>query len=135
MTYWPATKSDWLPQKKIKALLQYGPEKRTELAGVPSARDAAQNEEDRILLDAAFAPLALGRPLVMPPGVPAERLAAMRKAVMETFADPGFISESARLSLGPSEPRWRSVAGSGRLHLRGAGKRLERLRRLHTAPR
>jgi tripartite-type tricarboxylate transporter receptor subunit TctC len=66
-----ATKSDWLPQKKIKALLQYGPEKRDELAGVPSARDAAGNDDDRILLDAAFAPLALGRPLVMPPGVPA----------------------------------------------------------------
>jgi tripartite-type tricarboxylate transporter receptor subunit TctC len=130
-----ATKSDWLPQK-IKALLQYGPEKRTELAGVPSAREAAKNDEDRILLDAAFAPLALGRPLVMPPGVPADRLAAMRKAIMETFADPGFISESARLSLGPTEPRsgealQEVVAGT---YAAPPGV-LERLRRLHTAPR
>ncbi len=94
-----ATKSDWLAQKKIKALLQYGPEKRAELTGVPSAREAAKNDEDRILLDAAFAPLALGRPLVMPPGVPADRLAAMRG----TYAAPPSV--------------------------------LERLRRLHTAPR
>src|SRR5438093_3576116 len=95
-----ATKADWLPQKKIKVLLQYGPEQRAELAGVASAREAAASEDDRILIDAAFAPLALGRPLVMPPGVGADRLAAMRKALMDTFADPGFIAENARLSLG-----------------------------------
>ena len=131
-----ATKSDWLPQKKIKALLQYGPEKRAELAGVPSARDAAGNDDDRILLDAAFAPLALGRPLVMPPGVPADRLAAMRKAVMETFADPGFISESARLSLGPSEPHNGEALQEvvARTYAAPPGV-LERLRRLHAAPR
>ena len=131
-----ATKSDWLPQKKIKALLQYGPEKRAELAGVPSARDAANSNDDRILLDAAFAPLALGRPLVMPPGVPADRLAALRKAVMETFADPGFISESARLSLGPSEPHNGEALQEvvARTYAAPPGV-LERLRRLHTAPR
>ena len=32
-----ATKADWLPQKKIKAIVHYGPEKRAELAGVPYA--------------------------------------------------------------------------------------------------
>jgi len=131
-----ATKSDWLPQKKIKALLQYGPEKRGELADVPSAREAAQNEEDRTLLDVAFAPLALGRPLIMPPGVPAARLAAMRKAVMETFADPGFISESARLSLGPSEPHNGQALQEVVARTYAAPTSvLERLRRLHTAPR
>jgi len=131
-----ATKSDWLPQKKIKALLQYGPEKRTELAGVPSAREEGKNDDDRILLDAAFAPLALGRPLVMPPGVPADRLAAMRRAIMETFADPGFISESTRLSLGPSEPHNGETLQEvvARTYAAPPGV-LERLRRLHTVPR
>jgi tripartite-type tricarboxylate transporter receptor subunit TctC len=131
-----ATKSDWLPQRKIKALLQYGPEKRAELAGVPSAREAAKSDEDRMLLDAAFAPLALGRPLVMPPGVPADRLAAMRKGVMETFADPGFISESTRLSLGPTEPRSGEALQDvvARTYAAPPGV-LERLRRLHSAAR
>jgi len=136
-----ATKSDWLPQKKIKALMQYGPDKRQELArqelaGVATARDAATSDDDRILIDAAFAPLALGRPLVMPPGVPADRLAAMRKALMDTFADPGFIAESARLSLGPAEPRNGDELQEVVARTYAAPPRvLERLRRLHTAPR
>ena len=131
-----ATKSDWLPQKKIKALMQYGPEKRPELAGVASAREAAASDDDRILIDAAFAPLALGRPLVMPPGVPADRLAAMRKALMDAFADPGFISESARLALGPNEPRSGDELQEVVARTYAAPPRvLERLRRLNTAPR
>jgi tripartite-type tricarboxylate transporter receptor subunit TctC len=89
-----------------------------------------------MLLDAAFAPLALGRPLVMPPGVPADRLAAMRKGVMETFADPGFIAESARLSLGPSEPHNGEALQEVVARTYAAPPSvLERLRRLHTAPR
>ena len=100
-----ATKADWLPQKKIKAIVYYGPEKRSELAGVPYAPEVVTNDDDRVLLDAAFAPLALGRPLVLPPGVPANRLAAMRKAVADTFADPDFLAEATRLGLQPERPR------------------------------
>jgi hypothetical protein len=99
------TKSDWLPQRKIKALLAYGPEKLPQLAGVPFAAEAASKEDDKILLDVAFAPLALGRPFAMPPGVPADRLAAMRKALAATFADPAFLAESERLALGANAPR------------------------------
>jgi tripartite-type tricarboxylate transporter receptor subunit TctC len=131
-----ATKSDWLPQKKIKPIVYYGPEKRSEFEGVAFARDVAGSEDDRILLDAAFAPLALGRPLVMPPGVPADRLAAMRKALMETFADPAFIAESARLSLGPNEPRGGDALQEVVARTYAAPARvLERLRKLHTVPR
>ncbi len=99
-----ATKADWLPEKKIKAIVYYGPEKRPELAGVPYAPEVAK-DDDRVLLEAAFAPLALGRPLVMPPGVPADRLAAMRKALADTFADKDFLAEATRLGLAPEAPR------------------------------
>jgi tripartite-type tricarboxylate transporter receptor subunit TctC len=100
-----ATKADWLPDKKIKAIVSYGPEKRPELADVPYAPEVVTNEDDKALLDAAFAPLALGRPFVMPPGVPADRLAAMRKAMSDTFADPDFLAESKRLGLGADAAR------------------------------
>jgi hypothetical protein len=55
---------------------------------------------------------------------------------METFADPGFISESARLSLGPSEPHNGEALQEvvARTYAAPPGV-LERLRRLHTAPR
>jgi len=41
----------------------------------------------------------------MPPGVPPERFAAIRKALAETFADPEFLAESKRLVLGADTPR------------------------------
>jgi tripartite-type tricarboxylate transporter receptor subunit TctC len=44
-----------------------------------------------------------GRPYVFPEGVPAERVAALRKALMATLADPELIAEAAksRLELAP----------------------------------
>ena len=41
----------------------------------------------------------------MPPGVPADRVAAMRKALAETFADPEFLADGARIGLGLNAPR------------------------------
>src|SRR5262245_9767699 len=131
-----ATKADLLPQKKIKAIVQYGPEKRSELEGAPYASDVAGSDDDRILLDAAFAPLALGRPLLMPPDVPPDRLTAMRKALADTFADPQFIAESARLALGPNLPRTGDEIERviGRV-LASPPRVLDRLRKLNTVPR
>jgi len=131
-----ATKADWLPEKKIKPLLYYGPEKRPELVGVPYAPELVTNEDDKALLDAAFAPLALGRPLVMSPGVPRERLAAMRKALADTFADPEFIGESKRLGLADNAARTgEEVQDAIRRAYAAPPRVLDRLRKLNTVPR
>jgi tripartite-type tricarboxylate transporter receptor subunit TctC len=98
-------KPDWLPQQKITPLLYYGPDRRPEFGSLPHAAEVAPGDDDRLLFEGAFAPLALGRPLVMPPGVPAERVAAIRKALAETFVDPEFLAESRRLVLGADAPR------------------------------
>jgi hypothetical protein len=97
--FWSSLKStrpDWLRDGKIKLLVQYGAEPNPALRGVPFARDLAADEDDRILLDVANAPLAFGRPFVLPPGVPADRVAAWRKAFLDTYKDPAFIAEAAR---------------------------------------
>jgi tripartite-type tricarboxylate transporter receptor subunit TctC len=60
---------------------------------------------DKLLLEAAFAPLSIGRPLLMPPGVPAERVAALRQALAETFADPEFRVEGDKIGLSLNDPR------------------------------
>jgi tripartite-type tricarboxylate transporter receptor subunit TctC len=99
------TRADWLTQRKLRPLLHYGPRKPPELADVPHAADLVSNEDDRALIDAAFAPLALGRPFAMPPGVPAERVVALRKALADTFADPQFQAESKRLALAADAPQ------------------------------
>jgi tripartite-type tricarboxylate transporter receptor subunit TctC len=125
------TRADWLSDRKIRPLLYYGPARPVELSGVPRVREAVANEDDRTLVDAAFAPLAVGRPFAMPPGAPAERLAAMRKALAETFADPEFQSESKRLGLGSDAPQTgEQIAGLIRRVYGTTPHVLDRLRKL-----
>jgi tripartite-type tricarboxylate transporter receptor subunit TctC len=100
-----STRPNWLPEKLAKPIVQFGPQRLKELPDVPFAPDLLSNPDDKLLMQAAFAPQALGRPLVMPPGVPADRLAAMRQALAETFADPEFLAEADRMGLAVNAPQ------------------------------
>jgi tripartite-type tricarboxylate transporter receptor subunit TctC len=100
-----STRPNWLAEKLAKAIVQYGPERLAELADVPFAPDLLSNEDDKLLMQVGVAPLALGRPLVMPPGAPADRVAALRAALAETFADPEFRAEGERMGLAVNAPR------------------------------
>jgi hypothetical protein len=71
----------------------------------------------------------------MPPGAPPERLAAMRKALAETYADPEFQSESKRLGLGADAPRsGEQIAGVIRRVYGTSPHVLDRLRKLDKVP-
>ena len=108
VTFWSSltsTKPNWLRDKKIRILVQYGPEKETDLPDVPFAPDLIKKEEDRLLMEAAFAQLAAGRPFVAPPGLPPERTAALRKAMLDAFKDPDFLADAARQQLQVDKPR------------------------------
>jgi tripartite-type tricarboxylate transporter receptor subunit TctC len=100
-----STRPNWLRGKLAKAIVQYGPERLKELSDVPFAPDLLTNEDDKLLMQAAFAPQALGRPLVAPAEVPADRVAALRKALADTFADPEFLAEGDRMGLAVNAPR------------------------------
>jgi tripartite-type tricarboxylate transporter receptor subunit TctC len=100
-----STRPSWLREKTAKAILQYGPEKLAELADVPFAPDLVASDEDKLTMQAAFAPLALGRPFLIPPGVPPERVAALRAAFVATMADAEFLAEGERMGLGLNAPR------------------------------
>jgi tripartite-type tricarboxylate transporter receptor subunit TctC len=100
-----STKPTWIKEKKIKLLVQMGMGKEPELPDVPYILDLITNAEDKLLAEAAFAPLAAGRPYLMPPGVPEDRVAIMRKAFNDTFKDPAFIAEAEKRGLGVNSPR------------------------------
>jgi tripartite-type tricarboxylate transporter receptor subunit TctC len=100
-----STRPAWLADKTVRPIVQYGPAARPELDGVPFAPDLVGDADDRVLLQAAFAPLAIGRPLVMPPAVAAERVEAMRNALAETFADPEFLADAGKIGVSVNEPR------------------------------
>jgi tripartite-type tricarboxylate transporter receptor subunit TctC len=100
-----STKPTWYRDKLVKLLVQMGIEKEPALPEVPFALDLVTNPDDKLLMVAAFAPLQSGRPYLMPPGVPPERVAAMSKAMMDTFKDPDFIAEAEKRGLGVNSPR------------------------------
>ena len=50
-------------------------------------------------MELVFSQGMFGRPYVLPPGVPAERVAALRKAFMETFHDKNLLAEAAKMHL------------------------------------
>jgi tripartite-type tricarboxylate transporter receptor subunit TctC len=100
-----STRPTWLPEHKAKAIVQYGPERLSALGDVPFAPDLVSDPQDKLTMQVAVTPLALGRPLLMPPGVPGERVAAMRKALMDTFADPDFLADAEKIGVQVNSPR------------------------------
>jgi tripartite-type tricarboxylate transporter receptor subunit TctC len=96
---WMASKPTWIPQKKIFPLVQLGLTKEPELPDVPLIVDLKVNPEDRPLLEFMARASDVGRPLATTPGVPAERLAALRKAFMDTIKDPDFIKEAKKQNI------------------------------------
>jgi tripartite-type tricarboxylate transporter receptor subunit TctC len=85
---------DWLVDRKISVLFQTGAMRNAALPDVPLASDFALDEEKRQILRLWLAPNAVARPLALAPGIPADRLAAMRTAFMALFQDPQFLAEA-----------------------------------------
>jgi tripartite-type tricarboxylate transporter receptor subunit TctC len=100
-----STKPTWARDKLVKLLVQMGLEKEPALPDVPFALDLAKNDDDKLLMIAAYAPLQSGRPYLLPPGVPVDRVAAMQAAFMATFKDAEFVAEANKRGLGVNSPR------------------------------
>jgi tripartite-type tricarboxylate transporter receptor subunit TctC len=76
---------------------------------VPMVRDLAKSDADRQAMDVFLARLAIGRPFVAPPGLPADRLAALRKAFEDTMQDPQYIEDAGKMKLNPSPMPWQDI--------------------------
>jgi tripartite-type tricarboxylate transporter receptor subunit TctC len=91
----------------IRILFQLGLKKHPELPDVPLALDFARNEDERRILETAFLPYEFGRPYMAAPGVPADRLAALRQSFMATVNDATFRAEAAKgdMEVNPIQPQ------------------------------
>lgn len=91
---------EWLePDSKVKILYQIARKKHPDLPDVPLVSEMAETETQRQAANLLGARLVMGRPYVAPPGVPADRLAALRKAMKDTANDPEFLADAAKQSL------------------------------------
>ena len=100
--YWSsliAAQRDLYERGEIKILLQTGLEKHPDLPNVPFALDLARNADDRALMELLFSSLTIGRPIVAPPELPAERLNDLRAAFDETVKNEQFQADAFRMKI------------------------------------
>ena len=90
---------DWLRDGKIDILLQIGAVRDPEWPDVPLLTDIAENDEQRRIFKVFSAEVALGKIFITTPGVPADRLAALRKAFEDTLRDPAFIEDARKVEM------------------------------------
>ncbi len=96
----------WIKQGKLNLLFQMALQKNPELKDVPLALDFARNDEERKILETVFLSYEFGRPYLAPPNVPADRVAALRKAFADTRKDPAFLkaAKKAKMVVNPVKP-------------------------------
>ena len=88
----------WLGERKANILVQAGIKTQAELPNVPAATDLAKEPEQRQILNLILIGQAMARPFAAPPGIPADRKAALIAAFDRTMQDPDFLAEAARLN-------------------------------------
>jgi tripartite-type tricarboxylate transporter receptor subunit TctC len=96
---WKSQHMDWIKAKQITILVQIGLTKDKELPEVPLLMDLATTPDDRTALKLLSAPTAIGRPIFTTPGVPQERVAALRAAFNATMKDPAFLATAAKANM------------------------------------
>ena len=89
----------WIAEKKIIPLYQDGYKRAPGLEDVPTAMELAKNEEDRKVFRLLGSTAEVGRSFYVGPQVPAERVAALRKAFMDMAQDPAFRKEAEQLNI------------------------------------
>lgn len=96
-----AQNADMLNSGRIKVIVQEAAKSHPDLdkMGVPMAVSFAKTPEQRQILDLIYAQLVFGRPYILPPDVPADRVALLRKAFVATMKDQAFLADAKKLRL------------------------------------
>jgi tripartite-type tricarboxylate transporter receptor subunit TctC len=98
-----AVEPAWLREKKYSVLVQIGVRREPLLPDAPLPHELARNDEEREIMGFIEKAIGTGRPIGVGPGVPKERVAALRKAFDEMLVDPDFIAAARKESadIGP----------------------------------
>jgi tripartite-type tricarboxylate transporter receptor subunit TctC len=92
----------WWKTGKVVVIAQIGLDKVSDV-DAPLALDFARTPDDRQVMELIFSPISLGYPSFVGPGVPKDRVEALRAAFEKTMRDPQFIAllDKNKLALDP----------------------------------
>ena len=96
--------TDWLATGKVRVLLQHGSKPHHDFPDVPLFSSFARTEAERQILDIMSVREEIAKPYFAPPGIPADRLAILRKAFDAALVDPEFLAEAQRQKMEIDDP-------------------------------
>ena len=99
---WSTVKSFWkqeLESGDFLPIIQLSGEKTEEVGKIPHSSDFIKSDKDRALFGLLFGVQALGRVYAAPPDTPADRVAALRKAFMDTMKDKEFLVDAEKTGI------------------------------------
>lgn len=98
-----SNKEAWIRDNKIIPLVQLSVDKARDLPTVPLLTELMPNEDAKRMARSLVAGSKIGMALALPPDVPSERVAALRKAFAATMNDPAYLADakSRRIAVDP----------------------------------
>src|SRR5262245_17483795 len=105
-----SARRQWVTEGKMRVLFNMEPE-RVPWLDAPTIFEFTRNEEQRQVLTFFAGNTRLGRPLMLPPEVPADRVALMRRAFDATMRDPAFVKEAESMGFEVSPQPGEVIAG------------------------
>lgn len=84
---------------EMQFFVQFGAKPEPLFADATMMYSMIKNDEDRKIADLIFGQTEIARPLAAPPGTPKDRVAALRKAMLDTAKDPAFLAEAGKMNL------------------------------------
>lgn len=94
-----ASRPHWIKDRLLNVIVQVAVEKLPDLPNVPSALDLVADARSKQVLELILVRQEIGRPIVLPPDVPSDRVAALRKAFGAVLEDKEFKAEAAKVGL------------------------------------
>ena len=90
---------EWITSGKVRFLLQYGATRHPAMSDVPTVIDLARSDAERAVLGAVMTAVEIGRAVLTTPGVPTDRLDALRRSFERMLADPEFVADLRIVSM------------------------------------
>jgi tripartite-type tricarboxylate transporter receptor subunit TctC len=100
---WSDLKTDFaeiMQKKQLNVIIQVGLQKEAELPNVPLLIDQAKTPEERAVFEfITKSNASIGKPFATSPGVPADRVAVLRRAFDNAMKDPQLLGDAKRMHI------------------------------------
>jgi tripartite-type tricarboxylate transporter receptor subunit TctC len=122
------SKPYWIEKDLLANLAVIGLDREPELPNVPLLTDFISNPADRLLMELVASSALFAHVWLAPPGVPADRVAALREAFAKTMNDPDLIAQMKQRGADFDYISWKQLHDSVEKQKKVDKKSIERLR-------